>query len=203
MYEYITGQVVNINRDSIVLDSHGIGYVFLVSSVTIAQAVLNETMKMYTRMIVREDEIYLCGFHNMDEVKLFDFLRTVSKIGPKVALGMLSFASPEDIVKYIQTDDVAALTKLPGIGRKTAERIVLELKDKIKKEFGEAKAKLHDRVDNIVQRGMRSTFDEAVTALISLGYTNEESKSACERVYDDDYNTEMLIKKALGWLMTN
>lgn len=203
MYEYITGKVVNINRDSIVIDSHGIGYVFLVSSMTIAQAVLNETMKMYTRMIVREDEIYLCGFHHMDEVRLFDLLRTVSKIGPKVALGMLSFVSPEDIVKYIQTDDVVALTKLPGIGKKTAERVVLELKDKIKKEFGEVKSKASDKDRNIVDTGMRSTFDEAVTALISLGYTNEEAKNACERVFDDDYNTEMMIKKALGWLMTN
>ncbi len=99
-------------------------------------------VKIYTKLIVKEDDMSLCGFYDKEELKMFELLTSISKIGPKVGLGILSFASPRQIGAYILSEDIVKLSKAPGVGKKTAERIVLELKDKVDKNNVEFEATL-------------------------------------------------------------
>ena len=162
MYSYIKGTVEEINLDYIVIDNNNIGYKINVSSNTIKDLHLGNMAKIYTKLIVREDDMSLCGFATKEEMKMFELLTSVSKIGPKVGLSILSFASPGQLGAYILSEDVAKLSKAPGVGKKTAERIVLELKDKVDKNnventlyellLGEAEAKdtiVKDVVENV------------------------------------------------------
>ena len=133
MYSYIKGTVEEINLDYVVIDNNNIGYKINVSSNTIKDLHLGSMAKIYTKLIVREDDMSLCGFATKEEMKMFELLTSVSKIGPKVGLSILSFASPGQLGAYILSEDVSKLSKAPGVGKKTAERIVLELKDKVDK----------------------------------------------------------------------
>ena len=154
MYSYIKGTVEEINLDYIVIDNNNIGYKINVSS---------NMAKIYTKLIVREDDMSLCGFATKEEMKMFELLTSVSKIGPKVGLSILSFASPGQLGAYILSEDVAKLSKAPGVGKKTAERIVLELKDKVDKNNVEFEPTLLSNEPIAVSK------DEAVDALVALG----------------------------------
>ena len=125
MYSYIKGTVEEINLDYVVIDNNNIGYKINVSSNTIKDLHLGSMAKIYTKLIVREDDMSLCGFATKEEMKMFELLTSVSKIGPKVGLSILSFASPGQLGAYILSEDVSKLSKAPGVGKKTAERIVL------------------------------------------------------------------------------
>ena len=115
-------------------DNNDIGYSILVSSNTAqARSQVGEKAKVFTKLIVREDEMFLCGFHSEEERNMFDMLTSISKTGPKVGLSILSFATPKQLGAYILSEDIAKMSKAPGVGKKTAERIILELKDKIDK----------------------------------------------------------------------
>ena len=131
MYSYIKGNIEEINLDSLVIEANNIGYKVNASSNTIASVKLGEFCKIYTKLIVREDDMSLCGFASKEELNMFELLTSVSKIGPKVGLGILSFATPKQIGAYIVSEDVAKMSKAPG-QVKTAERII-ELKDKVDK----------------------------------------------------------------------
>ena len=134
MYSYIKGTVEEIYLDRIVLENNGLGYEINVSSFTAQSVHIGNDAKIFTKLIVREDDMSLCGFATKEEMKMFELLTSVSKIGPKVGLSILSFASPGQLGAYILSEDVAKLSKAPGVGKKTAERIVLELKDKVDKK---------------------------------------------------------------------
>ena len=125
MYSYIKGTVEEIYLDRIVLENNGIGYEINVSSFTAQSVQKGKDAKIFTKLIVREDDMSLCGFATKEEMKMFELLTSVSKIGPKVGLSILSFASPGQLGAYILSEDVAKLSKAPGVGKKTAERIVL------------------------------------------------------------------------------
>ena len=196
MYSYIKGTVEEIYLDRIVLENNGIGYEINVSSFT-AQSVQKGNMaKIYTKLIVREDDMSLCGFASRKELEMFKLLTSVSKIGPKVGLGILSCATPPQLSAYILSEDIAKLSKCPGVGKKTAERIILELKDKVDKESAEFEATLFNQAPTGLE------LDEAVEALLALGYSNVESKEAVQKFKKDGLKTEDLIKKALTYLMT-
>ena len=196
MYSYIKGTVEEIYLDRIVLENNGIGYEINVSSFTAQSVQKGKDAKIFTKLIVREDDMSLCGFASRKELEMFKLLTSVSKIGPKVGLGILSCATPPQLSAYILSEDIAKLSKCPGVGKKTAERIILEWKDKVDKESAEFEATLFNQAPTGLE------LDEAVEALLALGYSNVESKEAVQKFKKDGLKTEDLIKKALTYLMT-
>ena len=196
MYSYIKGTVEEIYLDRIVLENNGIGYEINVSSFTAQSVQKGKDAKIFTKLIVREDDMSLCGFASRKELEMFKLLTSVSKIGPKVGLGILSCSTPPQLSAYILSEDIAKLSKCPGVGKKTAERIILELKDKVDKESAEFEATLFNQAPTGLE------LDEAVEALLALGYSNVESKEAVQKFKKDGLKTEDLIKKALTYLMT-
>lgn len=196
MYSYIKGTVEEIYLDRIVLENNGIGYEINVSSFTAQSVQKGKDAKIFTKLIVREDDMSLCGFVSRKELEMFKLLTSVSKIGPKVGLGILSCATPPQLSAYILSEDIAKLSKCPGVGKKTAERIILELKDKVDKESAEFEATLFNQAPTGLE------LDEAIEALLALGYSNVESKEAVQKFKKDGLKTEDLIKKALTYLMT-
>ena len=196
MYSYIKGTVEEIYLDRIVLENNGIVYEINVSSFTAQSVQKGKDAKIFTKLIVREDDMSLCGFASRKELEMFKLLTSVSKIGPKVGLGILSCATPPQLSAYILSEDIAKLSKCPGVGKKTAERIILELKDKVDKESAEFEATLFNQAPTGLE------LDEAVEALLALGYSNVESKEAVQKFKKDGLKTEDLIKKALTYLMT-
>ncbi len=133
MFEYIKGTVADVAIDRIVVEVNGIGYRINSSTHSVSDAKRGDQVIIYTHLVVREDELSLYGFTSREELVMFQKLISVSKIGPKVASGILSTYSPSKLGAYILSNDVSAIAKSPGVGKKTAERIVLELKDKIDK----------------------------------------------------------------------
>ncbi|MCC0639495.1 MULTISPECIES: Holliday junction branch migration protein RuvA [unclassified Clostridioides] len=196
MYSYIKGTVEEIYIDSIVVENNDIGYKINVSSNTIMNLPIGNTAKIYTKLIVREDDMSLCGFASREELKMFELLTSVSKIGPKVGLSILSFASPAQLGAYILSEDVGKLSKAPGVGKKTAERIVLELKDKVDKNNIDFEPTLLSQKPTFISQ------DESIDALVALGYTLAESKEAVQKCKKDGMNTEDIIKKALTYIMS-
>lgn len=196
MYSYIKGTIEEICLDHIVIENNNIGYKISVSSNTIKDLQIGSMSKIYTKLIVREDDMSLCGFSSKEEMHMFELLTSVSKIGPRVGLGILSFGTPGQLGAYILSEDVAKLSKAPGVGKKTAERIVLELKDKIDKNSVEFEPTL------LTNEPISVSKDEAVDALVSLGYTSAEAKEAVDKCKKDGLNTEDIIKKSLTYIMS-
>lgn len=196
MFNYIKGTVEEINLNYIVIENNNIGYEINASTNTIADMRVGKEAKIYTKLIVREDDLNICGFSTKEELRMFELLTSVSKIGPKVGLSILSFSSPEKLGAFILSDDIANLLKAPGVGKKTAERIILELKDKIDKESVAFEPTLFSEKPILVSQ------DEAVEALVALGYSPMESKEAVQKCKKDGLNTEDIIKKSLSYLMT-
>lgn len=196
MYSYIKGTIEELYLDHIVIDNNNIGYRINVSSNTLKDLQLGNMSKIYTKLIVREDDMSLCGFSTKEELEMFELLTSVSKIGPKVGLGILSFASPRQLGAYIVSEDIAKMSKAPGVGKKTAERIILELKDKIDKQNIEFEPTL------LSQTPVAVSQDEAVDALIALGYSTAEAKEAVDKCKKTGLNTEDIIKKSLSYLMS-
>ncbi|MEF9990996.1 MAG: Holliday junction branch migration protein RuvA [Romboutsia sp.] len=196
MYSYIKGSVEEIRLDSIVIENNNIGYKINVSSNTIKDLQLGSMTKIYTKLIVREDDMSLCGFATKEEMHMFELLTSVSKIGPKVGLGILSFGTPAQLGAFIVSEDIVKLSKAPGVGKKTAERIILELKDKIDKQNIEFEPTL------LTQSPIGISKDESVDALLTLGYSSAEAKEAVDKCKKDGLNTEDIIKKSLTYLMS-
>lgn len=196
MYQYIKGIVEEINIDFIVVECNGIGYRINTSQNTICDVKRNEEAKIYTKLIVREDDMSICGFKTKEELKMFELLNSVSKIGPKVALGILSFAEPKRLGAFILSEDIGALSKAPGVGKKTAERMILELKDKIDKHNVEFEQTLLTGSNKKI-----IGTDEALQALVALGYSLAEAKEATNKLKKECSDTEELIKKCLMYLM--
>jgi len=185
-----------------VVEANGVGYKIYTSLSTIQniQPVGNE-VKIYTYLYVREDVMNLYGFLTQEELGMFELLLGVSGVGPKAAISVISSMSPSKFGLSVITNDYKSLTKAQGIGSKMAQRIVLELKDKINKtelvsSFGEKDQAADEIKDN-------SRFSEAVSALIVLGYTASEANKAVASVYREDMDIESVIKNALKTLVRN
>lgn len=194
MIGYIKGVVEEIGSDYIILENNGIGFKLNVSVNAISKFGVGESIKIFSKMIVREDDISLCGFYSKEEMEMFNLLTSVSKIGTKSGLSILSFAEPEKLKSYIANSDIISLSKAPGVGKKTAERMVLELKDKI------GKVSIVSSGEVEVTNGT-SMGDEAIEALIALGYSHAESSEAVGFVAQLKMSTEDIVKKALEYLM--
>ncbi|MPW27053.1 Holliday junction branch migration protein RuvA [Alkalibaculum sp. M08DMB] len=193
MYEYIKGHIADIYDDKVILECNGIGYAVFISLNTLGNiSKEDEFTKLYIHEHIREDEISFYGFNQKDEREIFKDLLSISGIGPKVSLGMLSKFKINEILKYIAMGDEKALSSAPGIGKKTANRIILELKDKFKNLsiLEDTTISSNDKVNNDVK-------DDAVAALMTLGYNYNESTQLIDKVYKQDMGVEDLIKKSL------
>lgn len=191
MYAHIEGIVSEKARDAIVLDARGVGYLIMVSGATLAMApAVGEKLKLYTILNVREDALELFGFYSREEKAMYERLRGVSGIGPRTALQILSALSVREISIALVTGDSNALTRVPGIGKKTAQRLVLELKDKVE----DAELTGSDVSPAVGKNGPEA---EAIAALISLGYQSSEAARAVSRVAGQTEKADELIFLAL------
>ena len=195
MIAYIKGKLETKSSTYVVVDVNGIGYKIFMSGTAISEmAETGEKVKIHTHYYVREDNISLYGFNTQEELKMFELLLSVSGVGAKSAIAMLSAIKPSSFALAVISNDVKALTKIPGVGPKSAQRIILELKDKLKTE--QALAETDDvEIKTIITNN--SNVDEAVTALQVLGYTRKEIEKAFERMPNKDLSVEDLIKQAL------
>ncbi|HHU18298.1 MAG: Holliday junction branch migration protein RuvA [Anaerovoracaceae bacterium] len=190
MFHYIKGNVTMQFEGGVVIESNGIGYeVFVPDNSPVYLSDINETVLVYTAMIVREDDISIYGFHSKEELELFRLLRTVSGVGAKASMAILSCMPVNEIKKAIVFEDSAALTRANGVGKKIAQRITLELKDKLGADEG-----LYETADKALSGSGKA---EAINALISLGYTKSEAMEALAGINDENLTTEEYIKKAL------
>lgn len=205
MIDYIRGKVTHQESEYIVVDVRDIGYRVFVPN-PYAFAASEETVTVYTHHHVREDAVLLFGFPTRDEQRLFRTLLDVSGIGPRVALGVLAGARPESIALAIGQEDLGFLTKLPGIGKKTAQRMILDLKEKLAGAggFGEANiASISAQAPAAAGQGAGTAWPEAREALQALGYTAGEldrAWSAIAGTVTDGETADALMKRALQQL---
>ena len=196
MIAHIDGILSEKNADSVVIDCQGVGYELSVSMSTLAACPASgKSVKLYTYLAVREDGVELFGFLSREEKNMFLRLIGVSGVGPKSALGLLGVLSVHDLSVALVTGDVAALSRAPGIGKKTAQRIALELKDKVTQTDVSAAA---DR-STVVPAAPEASdhIMEAIEALTALGYSSAEAREAIGRVRDQSGKSEELIRLAL------
>lgn len=193
MISYIKGQISYIMEDSIIIDNNGIGYQVFTSQVTLAKLNLNDSLTIFTYMNVRDDAITLFGFLSLEDLHMFSLLTTVSGVGSKSALSILDLKPAQEISFIILTEDTETLGKANGVGKKTAQRIVLELKDKVKVNDVYVQNDIYVRKDDDVS----SFRQEATDALIALGYSKTESVRAVLAIDDTATDTESILKLAL------
>ncbi len=197
MYAYIKGTIEDIGTDRVIIECGGIGYNVLVpSSVLVDLGCTGKTLKLYTYLSVKEDSMTLFGFLAKEDLELFKMLITVSGIGPKGALGLMGAMSGDDLRFAIMSGDAKAISKAPGIGAKTAGKLILELKDKFDPAaFIKIREAGYDNADEAVGSGIIS---EAVMALTALGYGQGESLRAVRQCQPEKFTeVEGLIKAAL------
>lgn len=196
MYEYIKGTYEGMNKDYIVVENSGIGYKINTSGSTLANTPkIGENIMLYLQQIVREDFIGLYGFLTKDELNMFNLLLTINGIGAKAALSLLSISNVNNLKYAILSGDENTLTRAPGVGKKTAQRIILELKDKIKPdELLDSEGEVEQITDNL------ENISEALEALITLGYSEKEAGRALASIEKND-SVENIIKSALKSLM--
>ena len=194
MIRYVKGiYSMNINGGIVVETQSGLGLeIFLPANSPIYRYGEWETIMVYTSMIVKEDDISLYGFHNRDNLEIFERLITVSGVGAKGAMSILSTLEAAELKRAIAFEDAKEISRANGIGKKTAERIILELKDKLAKTDIPAYVPPADTAD--VSSDSRS---EAITALVTLGYTKAEAFNAVASINDEGLSSEEYIKKAL------
>ena len=195
MYEYIKGIYKGVSKDYIVVENNGIGYKINTSGSTIAQTPkIDENITLYLQQIVRDDFIGLYGFLTKEEINMFNLLLAINGIGAKAALSLLSISSVNNLKYAIMSGDEKVLSRSPGIGKKTAQRIILELKDKIKPE---------EIINNPTDHRQISEAEETaevLEALVALGYSEKEAARAAAFIDKND-SIESMIKNALKFLM--
>jgi len=199
MFYYVNGIVAHIAPYLAVIDCGGVGYACRTHNVTLGALSVGKTGKLYTYLNVREDAMELYGFATEEELKCFELLIGVSGVGPKAALSILSSAPPERLAMSIITGDEKALTSAPGIGKKIAQRIILELKDKL------AKGQLGSGGEAYGGTGItlipENKLSEASAALAVLGYSQSEIGLALKGIDMDSLTLEQIIKQALKKMM--
>lgn len=197
MFYHLAGIVSNIDINLAVIDCGGVGYAVNTTANTISKIKLNERAKLYISEYIKEDCFDLYGFATLSEKRCFEMLLTVSGIGPKAAQAILSSTTPEGLAIAIMNGDEKAITVAQGVGKKIAQRVILELKDKVSKEMGTASAEL-PAIHMPAEGGSKS---EAVAALMVLGYSAVEINSVLKRMDVSAMSTEQIVKIALKNLM--
>ena len=198
MYEYIKGYFKGINKDYVIIENNNIGYKIFTSGNSMANMPkVDEEVFVYLEQIVREDFLGLYGFTTNEELEMFKMLLSKNGVGSKAALSMLSISSVNNLKYAIMIGDEKHITRAPGIGKKTAQRIILELKDKFKSD-----ELVQGELSEISSEGVsvNNNVVEALGALLALGYTEKEAENALKNI-DKTLSLEGIIKEALKILM--
>ena len=196
MFNYINGLVAELNPNLAVIDCGGVGFEINTSTYTLSQLKSGEKAKLYTHVYIREDCMDIYGFGTKSEKRCFEMLIGISGVGPKAALAILSASAPETLIMNIISGNEKALTTAPGIGKKIAQRIILELKDKLAKETAEISFS-DVPVFNAPSAGGNSKLSDASAALMVLGYSSAEINAALKKVDADKLSLEEIIKACL------
>lgn len=196
MFAYIKGIFESRTLDYIIVDNNGVGFKIFMSENSMRNiGSLGDEVKVYTYLKVREDDMSIYGFSSNEELRMFELLISVSGVGTKSAITILSNIEPSVLAAAVVSEDVSTLKKLPGIGVKSAQRIILELKDKLKavniaqEENGE--------IDQVTNKAIVDDNNELISALVFLGYTRKEVEKILPKVNLEDESLEDKIKKAL------
>ncbi len=196
MFHYIKGEITETEPNAVIIECGGIGYRASVSAQTLSHCCrASGIVKLYTYLNVREDGMDLFGFADIEELTAFRLLISVSGVGPKAAISILSIFTPEKFALAVRTEDVHALSKASGVGAKTAARIVLELRDKVAKHLDVSETSVSPSGQDL-----RGKLDEAQNALLVLGYTRAEAQAALRGI-DSNADLETIIRLALSKLM--
>ncbi|MEJ6775864.1 MAG: Holliday junction branch migration protein RuvA [Crocinitomicaceae bacterium] len=188
MIGQLNGRLIEKNPTNLVIDCGGVGYEVKISLNTFSALGSDESIRVYTKLVVREDAQILYGFADVVEREMFNHLVSVSGIGPNTAMIMLSSLLPEEIAVAIQSEDVKTIQSIKGIGAKTAQRVIIDLKDKM--------VKMAFSTENIFNSNNTNQFD-ALTALVSLGFDKKSAEKAVDKVSTGEESVEQLIKEAL------
>ena len=199
MFYYLNGELAYRDLNTCVIDCHGVGYKLTVSALTSEALMtkLSKEVKLYTHLAVREDGIELFGFGSNEEKECFNRLIGVSGIGPKAAMSILSTMAPEKLAIAICTDDAKAIAKSPGIGAKSAARIILELKDKLSKDMVNSAIATGDFTTSAAVYAPNSAISEATEALMVLGYDKNTVVSALKGIDSSVSDAGEIIRLAL------
>lgn len=190
MIDYIIGKVKFIGLDYIVVEANGIGYRIYTSKYSISQFMIGEEYLIHVEMVVREDAILLYGFYEEEELRMFNLLTSVTTIGPKSGLAILSTLSTSQIVSSIATNDIGLLSKAPGVGKKTASRIILELTDKLE-GFVVTKDEI---VEPVV---VNDELESAIDALVNLGFMRTDVEKVIKSMDCSNMDIEDIIKNSI------
>jgi Holliday junction DNA helicase RuvA len=191
MIGLLNGRLIEKNPTELLIDCSGVGYEVKISLHTFSQLPEGEAIRIYTKLIVREDAHLLYGFYTKDEREMFNHLVSVSGIGPNTAMIMLSSLRTEEIAQAIQTEDVHTIQGIKGIGAKTAQRVIIDLKGKV--------LKFSSSSENIFSQNNTNRFD-ALTALVSLGFDKKSAEKVLDKIDTGEQTVEVLIKEALRLL---
>ncbi|MCC5467680.1 Holliday junction branch migration protein RuvA [Pelosinus baikalensis] len=198
MIGYVRGTVSHLAVDHCFIDVQGIGYRVFIAQSTRQKITIAAVVSLFTYMYVREDALMLYGFYTQDEYDLFLQLTSISGIGPKVAMGILSAIDPQQFRLAISQKNIGILTKLPGVGKKTAERVILELKDKIGLI---TENDLNEDYISGVSVSTGDVIEEALQALLALGYNQNEIMPVLKKIEKNGHSVEELLKLALREFM--
>ncbi len=198
MFDYLSGKITDKSESTVTVDVNGIGFELFVTSSAYDRFAISDEVKVYTFMSVKEDGVTLFGFSSKEEKRLFNKLITVSGVGPKSAIAILSGDSLEKILFYIATGDSKTLSKIKGLGKKTAEKIIIELRDKVGST--EAIGDIDLSGNSVLQAS--DELSEAITGLMSLGFTKQEAEQGVKAAINDgatglDKIISVAIKKML------
>lgn len=195
MFYYINGTVTVLENNIAVLDCGGVGYLCYVSLNTMSYLEKDKNAKLYTYCNIKEDAFDIYGFYDLSEKRCFEMLLSVSGVGPKAALSILSVASPEALIMAILSEDEKIITMASGVGKRIAQRIILELKDKVNKESGGGKPGKTGIV--MPANSIGTKVSDVTAALTVLGYTPGEISAAMKNIDTEAYTVEEIIKLVL------
>ena len=194
MFAYIKGSLEMKSKNYIVIDVGGLGYKIFMSETAINEiGEIGGNIKVFTYYRVREDDISIFGFRTQEELRMFELLLSVSGVGAKSALAMLSCIEPSDFAIAVISNNIKLLTQIPGIGTKSAQRIILELKDKLKAEQNEEQIEQ----SKLKSAKVNETVQEAISGLMVLGYSRKDIEKAFEHLTVESLSVEDLIKNGL------
>lgn len=187
MISFIRGTILKKHKNFIILEAHDVGYQVFLNPTFFAELITGQPLEVYTHQYIKEDALDLYGFKNLEELEVFELLLSISGVGPKSALGILAIANPEELKVSIAHGDSSLLTKVSGVGKKTAERIVLELRDKI----------THIDIAPTAGGSSVDVMGDEIDALISLGYSLQQAREALRTVDPQISNSGERIRAAL------
>lgn len=201
MISFVRGKIAELTEHSVILDTGSMGYeIYMTGAALDRLSHIGDTVKIHTYFQVREDAMQLFGFLSRDDLNMFRLLLGVNGVGPKAALGILSGITPDELRFAVLSEDVKTISKAPGIGKKTAQKLILELKDKLKLEDAFELKMKHEQEEGMAfaESESRDGHQEAVEALVALGYSNTDALRAVRQVTEvDPGDVEAILKAAL------